>query len=108
MDSSEVSRHVVLPVELLVADLAGVGVPVQVSGHVVPVEVAGVGVGVVADLAAVGVLWWSLVGAEAADADGVGRLGGAQSTAGVGVEVGQFRLNLLLHLKVHQIGTWAG
>ena len=108
MDSSEVSRHVVLPVELLVADLAGVGVPVQVSGHVVPVEVAGVGVGVVADLAAVGVLWWSLVGAEAADADGVWRLGGAQSAAGVGVEVGQFRLNLLLHLKVHQIGTWAG
>ena len=102
------SSHVVLPVELLVADLARVGVPVQVSGHIMPVEVAGVGVGVVADLAAVGVLWWSFIGAEAADADRVGRLRRAETIAGVGIEIGQLRLNLLLHLEVHEIWTGAG
>ena len=107
MHCSQVSCHVVLPVELLMTHLARVGVPVQVGGDVVPVEVAGVGVRVVAHLAAVRVLWWPLVDAEAADADGVGGvLGGAEAAAVVGVEVGQLRLDLLLHLEVHQV--WAG
>ena len=87
--------------------LARVGVPVQVGGDVVPVEVAWVGVRVIAHLAAVRVLWWPLVDAEAADADGVGGvLRRAEAAAVVGVEVGQLRLDLLLHLEVHQV--WAG
>ena len=66
------SRHVVLAVELLVADAAGVGLALQVCGDVVPVEVARVGVGVVADFAAVVV---ALLDAEAADGDGRGVAG---------------------------------
>ena len=61
------SHHVVLPVELLVADGAPVGLPVEVSGHVVPVKVGRVSVGVVANLAPVAV---PLLEAVAPDADG--------------------------------------
>ena len=107
MNSAKVSCHVVLPVELLVTHSARVGLALEVGGDVVPVEVAWMCVRVVAHLAAVRVLWWPLVDAEAADADGVGGvLGGAEAAAVVGVEVGQLRLNLLLHLEVHQV--WAG
>ena len=60
--------HVVLPVELFMTNFAGVGVPLEVGRHVVPVEVAGVGVGVIANFTAVGVLWWPFVRAETADA----------------------------------------
>ena len=48
--------HVVLPVELFMTNFAGVGVPLQVGRHVVPVEVAGMGVGIVANFTTVGVL----------------------------------------------------
>ena len=47
--------HVVLAVELLVAHGAGVGLALQVGGHIVTVKVGWVGVCVVADFAAVGV-----------------------------------------------------
>ena len=70
MNSAKVSRHVVLPVELLVTHSARVGLALEVGGDVVSVEVAWVGVRVVAHLAAVRVLWWPLVGAETPDADG--------------------------------------
>ena len=73
------------------------------GGHVVPMEVAGVGVGVVAHLAAVRVLWWPLVGAETPDADGGGIISRAQAAATIGVEVCQLRLDLLLHLEIHQV-----
>jgi len=78
------------------------------GGHVVPMEVAGVGVGVVAHLAAVRVLWWPLVGAETPDADGGGIISRAQAAATIGVEVCQLRLDLLLHLEIHQVGAGAG
>jgi len=54
---TQVGRHVVLTVELFVAHFAGVGIALEMGGHVVPVKVTGVCVGVVADLASVGVLW---------------------------------------------------
>ena len=60
------SRHVVFPVELLVADGARVGLALQVSGDIVPMEVARMGVRVVAHLAAVRV---PVLDAEAAYAD---------------------------------------
>ena len=67
--------HVVLSVELLVAHLAWVWVTLQVSGDIVSVKVAGVGVGIVTDFAAVTVLWWSLIRAETSNADWGGILG---------------------------------
>lgn len=63
--------HVVFSVEFLGAHRARVGLPVQVGGDVMSVEVRGVGVGVVAHLAPVGV---SLLGAVGPDADGRGRV----------------------------------
>ena len=67
MNSSKVSRHVVLPVELLVTHSTRVGLALEVCGDVVPVEVAWVGVRVVAHLAPVR---RALLDAEASDADG--------------------------------------
>ena len=57
VDGSQVGGHVVLPVELFMTNFAGVGVPLEMGGHVVPVEVAGVGVGIVANFTTVHVLW---------------------------------------------------
>ena len=105
---AQVRGHVVLAVELFVADFAGVWVALEVGGDVVPVEVAGVGVGVVAHLATVRVLWWTFVDAETSNADRVWRLGGAQSTRRRGVKICEFGFNLLLHLEVHQVGAGAG
>ena len=76
---AQVRGHVVLAVELFVADFAGVGVALEVGGDVVPVEVAGVGVGVVANFTTVGVLWWTLVCTETANADGIRTLGRTQT-----------------------------
>ena len=104
----QVSGHVVLPVELFMTDFARVGVPLEVGGDVVPVEVAGVGVGIVTDFTAIRVLWWSLVRAEAADADGVRTLGRTQAAGVVRIEVGKFRFDFLLHLEVHQVGRGTG
>ena len=78
VDRPQVRRHVVLPVELLGTDGAGVRLPVEVGGHIVPVEIGRVGVGVVADLASVGV---ALLGAIAPDADRVGSVIKAKPTA---------------------------
>ena len=100
--------HSVLSVELFMTNFAGVGVPLEVGRHVVPVEVAGVGVGIVAHFTTVGVLWWTLVRTETADADGIGTLGRTKTRGVVGVEVGKFGLDLLLHLEVHQVGAGAG
>ena len=111
VDSSQVGGHVVLPVELFMTNFAGVGVPLEVGRHVVPVEVAGVGVGVVANFTTVGVLWWTLVRTETANADGIWTLGRTQTGRVVCVEVGKFGFDFLLHLKVHQVGAgarWAG
>ena len=99
--------HVVLPVELFMTNFAGVGVPLEVGRHVVPVEVAGVGVGVVANFTTVGVLWWTLVRTETANADGVRALGRTKTRRVVRVEVGKFGFDFLLHLKVHQVGAGA-
>ena len=79
MDGSEVCGHVVLPVELFMTNFAGVRVALQVGRHVVAVEITGVGVGIVANLTTVGVLWWTLVRAETANADGIGTLGRTQA-----------------------------
>jgi len=72
-----------------------------VRGHVVPVEVAGVGVGVVAHLAAVGV---SILYAKAANADGIGAV--VVVGPGLGVQTGQLCLYFLLELVGHQVGGW--
>ena len=95
------SRHIVLPVELLVADAAGIGLALQVGGHVVAVKVGGMRVRVVAHLAAVRV---AVLDAEAADADGGGRLGAGAEAEAILVEVGQLGLHLLLELVGHQVG----
>ena len=99
-------RHVVLPVELFVTNFAGVGIALEMGSHVVPVKVAGVCVRIVADLAAISVLWRALVSAETADTDRGRVVRRAEASATVGVEVSQLRLDLLLHLEVHQV--WAG
>jgi len=98
MHRSQVRRHVVLSVELLLAHGARVGLALEVGGDVVPVEVGGMGVGVVADLAAVGV---TVLDAEAADADGRGSVPAHPADAAGLVKVGQLRLNLLLELVGH-------
>lgn len=108
MHCAQVSRHVVLAVELFVANFAGVGIALEVGGHIVPVKVAGVGVGIVADLAAVRVLWRTLVSAETPDTDRCWVVRRAEAPAAVGVEICQLRLDLLLHLEVHQVGTGTG
>ena len=99
--------HVVLPVELFMTNFAGVGIPLEVGRHVVPVEVAGVGEGIVAKFTTVGVLWWTLVRTETANADGVRALGRTKTRRVVRVEVGKFGFDFLLHLKVHQVGAGA-
>ena len=57
--------HVVLPVELFMTNFAGVGVPLEVGGHVVPVEVAGMGVGIVANFTTVRIAFLKTVAANA-------------------------------------------
>jgi len=71
MDCSEVSSHIILPVKLFVADSARIGFTLEVGGHVVPVEVAWVGVGIVTHLTSVCI---PVLYAETADRDGRGRL----------------------------------
>ena len=105
MHCAQVGRHVVLAVELFVTNFAGIGIALEVGGHIVPMEIAGVGVGVVADLAAVRVLWRTLVSAETPDTNRGRIVRRAESPAAVGVEIGQLRLNFLLHLEVHQVWT---
>ena len=108
MHCAQVGRHVVLTVELFVANFAGVGIALEVGGHIVPVKVAGVCVGVVADLASVGVLWRPLICAETPDTDRGGVIRRAEASGAIGVEICQLRLDFLLHLEVHQVGAWAG
>ena len=108
MHCAQVGRHVVLAVELFVANFAGVGIALEVGGHIVPMKVAGVGVGIVADLAAIRVLWRTLIGAETPNTDRGRVVRRAEAPAAVSVEIRQLRLNLLLHLEVHQVGTGTG
>jgi len=89
MHGSQVSRHVVLPVELLVANGAGIGLALKVSGNVVAVEVAGMGVGVVANLTPVVV---AFLDAKASDGDWSGIVGRTSKEAlrsGLSIETGQ-------------------
>jgi len=65
----QVGSHVVLAVKFLVTHGARVGLALEVGGDIVPVEVGGVGVRVVAHLAPVIV---PVLDAEAADTDGCG------------------------------------
>ena len=67
VDGAQMRRHVVLAVELLRTDAARITLAVEMSRDVMPVEVGGVGVRVVAHLAPVR---RALLDAEAADADG--------------------------------------
>jgi len=100
---AQVSRHVVLPVELLVADGAWVGLALEVGGDVVPVEVARVSVCIVAHLATVSV---PVLDAEAADRDGGGsvrRAGQEALRRRLCIQACQLRLDLLLHLVAHQV-----
>ena len=69
MHSSQVSGHVVFSIEFLVANLAGIGVPLQMGRDIVSVKVAWVGIGVVAHFAAISVLWWSFICAKTSNAD---------------------------------------
>lgn len=108
MDSSQVRRHIVLPVKLLMTDSAWIGLALQVCGDVVPVEVAGMRVCVVADLASVRV---PILDAEAADGDWCGSVRRAGKDAlgcGLGIEAGQLGLYLLLHLVAHQVRRGTG
>ena len=108
MNSAKVSRHVVLPVELLVTHSARVGLALEVGGDIVPVEVAWVRVRVVAHLAAVRV---PVLDAEASDRDWRCRVcGPCQQTLrrSLCIQACQFGFNLLLHLVAHQVGRWAG
>ena len=101
------SRHVVFPVELLMADGARVGLALQVGGHIVPVEVARMGVRVVAHLATVRV---PVLDAEAADGDGRRRIRRSSQEAlrrRLSIQACQLRLYLLLHLVAHQVGGGA-
>ena len=100
------SSHVVLAVELLMTNLAWVWVPLQMCSDIVSVKVAGVCVGIVANLAAIRVLWWSFICAETSNADWSWVFWGPQAIGTVGIEVCQFRFNLFLHLEVHQVRTW--
>jgi len=105
-----VSRHVVLPVELLLADGAWVGLALEVGGDIVPMEVARVSVCVVAHLAPVRI---PVLDAEAADRDGGGSVRRASQEAlrrRLCIQACQLRLNLLLHLVAHQVwrGAWGG
>ena len=65
MHGPQVGGHVVFSVELLGADRARVRLSVQVRGHVVPVEVGGMRVRIVAHLAPVGVALLKAVAANA-------------------------------------------
>jgi len=97
------SSHVVLPVELLVADSAWVGLALEMGGDVVPMEVARMSVCIVAHLAAVSV---PVLDAEAADRDGGGSVRRACQEAlrrRLCIQACQLRLNLLLHLVAHQV-----
>lgn len=67
-------------------------------GDVVPVEVAWVGVGIVAYLAPVG---GAVLDTKTAYTDGVARI--EAHAAVVSVQLGQLRLNLVLKLVRHQI-----
>lgn len=71
MDCPQVSRHIILPVKLLVADSARIGFTLQVCGHVVAMEVAGVCVSIVTHLTSVCI---PVLNAETADRDGCGSL----------------------------------
>ena len=75
---------------------------------IVSVKVAGVCVGIVANLAAIRVLWWSFISAETSNADWSWVFRRPQAIGIVGIKVGQFRFNLFLHLEVHQVRTWTG
>ena len=97
--------HVVLSVKFLMTHGARIGLTLEVGCHVVPVEVGGVGVGVVAHLAAVVV---PVLDAEAAYTDGGGGLGRGVEAEAVLVEVGQLCLHLLLELVGHQVGRGTG
>ena len=102
------SCHIIFPVKFLMTNFARVGIPLKVGGYIMPVEVARMGVGIIAHFTPISVLGWSLVGAKAADADRVGALRTSDPVAIVGIKVGQLRFNLLLHLEVHKVGrgTW--
>ena len=66
------SCHVVLSVKFLMTNFAWVRIPLKVSRYIMPVEIAWVGVGIVADLTTIGVLGWSFIYAKASDADWIG------------------------------------
>ncbi len=76
---SQMCRHVVFPVEFLVANRARIWFPVQMGSDIMPVEVGRVGVWIVADFAAVSI---SLLGAIRPDADG--RISGRTGTGTAG------------------------
>ena len=55
VNGSQMSRHVILPIELFRAHSAWVRFSVQMSGHIVPVEIRRVGIGIVTYFATVSV-----------------------------------------------------
>ena len=72
MNSSQMSCHVILSVKFLMTNFAWVRIPLKMSCHIMPVEIAWVGVGIVADLTTIGILGGSFISAKASDAYGIG------------------------------------
>ena len=103
MYGSQVGRHVILSVKFLMTNFAWVRIPLKMSCYVMPMKVAWVGVGIVADLAAIGILRRSFVSAKASNTYGVGAFWGSKATSIICIEVSELRFDLFLHLKIHQV-----
>jgi len=103
MNSSKVSCHVIFSVKFLMTNFAWIRIPLKVGSYIMPVEIAWVGVGIVANLTAIGVLGRSFISAKASDAYWIGSFRRSKPVTTICVEVGQFGFNLFLHLKIHQI-----
>ena len=71
MHSSKMCCHIILTVKLLMTNFAWVRIPLEMCCYIMPVEIAGMRVGIVAYLTTIGILGRSFVGAKASDADGI-------------------------------------
>ena len=86
MHSPQMRRHIVFAVEFLVTHGTWVGFSVQVSGHVMSMEIGGVGIGVVTDFTPIGVPFLQAIRPNRNGGIGVagaGRAGRAGRIAGI-------------------------
>jgi len=108
MNSSKMSRHVVLSVKFLMTNFAWVRIPLKMCCYIMPVEIAWMRIGIVANFATIGVLGWTFVGAKTSDADRIVALWRPEPIRTICIKVSQFGFNLFLHLEIHQIRRGAG